>query len=200
MAKKSSKVNLKNVKAKKVDPITELKDIKSIKKLLKDTPRDLCLFILGIQTNLRASDLVGITVGQVKDLKVGDEWVVNEKKTGKERRLSLGPASYEAVQNLIKSFKISRKDDSQLFRGRQGDIKPVSVHYLVNKWVKMINLKGNYGAHTLRKTFGYQMRVQNKVSIPILMTLFNHNTQKQTLDYLCVQPDELKEVYMLGIG
>ncbi len=57
-----------------------------------------------------------------------------------------------------------------------------------------------YGSHSLRKTFGYHMRVQHKVSIPILMQIFNHHSQKQTLDYLCVQPDEIKEVYMLGVG
>lgn len=57
----------------KVDPIKNLKDIKSIKKLLKDNPRDYALFVMGINTNLRASDLVSITVQQVQDLKPGDD-------------------------------------------------------------------------------------------------------------------------------
>ena len=185
--------------SKKVDPITELKDIRSIKKCLQDNPRDLCLFTIGINTNLRASDLVRISVGMVNDLNVGDELVLIEKKTEKERRISLNRDCIDTIQNLINSFKQPRKDDSQLFRGRQGDIKPIGVNYLVNKWVKIINLKGKYGAHSLRKTFGYHMRVQHKVSIPILMQIFNHHSQKQTLDYLCVQPDEIKEVYMLGV-
>ena len=34
------------------------------------------------------------------------------------------------------------------------------------------------------------------VGIPELMVCFNHSTQKQTLDYLCVQPEEIKSVYM----
>jgi integrase len=186
--------------SKKVDPITELKDIKSIKKCLNDNPKDLCLFTIGINTNLRASDLVRITVGMVKDLKTGDELVLNEKKTKKERRITMNQDCIDAIQNLISSFKRSRKDDSQLFRGREGDIQAIGVNYLVNKWVKMINLKGKYGSHSLRKTFGYHMRVQHKVSIPILMQIFNHHSQKQTLDYLCVQPDEIREVYMLGVG
>jgi integrase len=101
---------------------------------------------------------------------------------------------------LIKSFKTPRKNNSQLFKGREGDIKPISVNYLVRKWVGIINLKGNYGAHSLRKTFGYHMRVQHKVSIPILMQIFNHHSQNQTLDYLSIQPDEIKEVYMLDVG
>ena len=186
--------------SKKVDPITDLKDIKSIKKCLSDNPRDLCIFTIGINTNLRASDLVRITVGMVKNLKPGEELVLTEKKTKKERRITLNKDCINAIQNLIKSFRHARRGDSQLFRGREGDIKPIGVNYLVNKWVKMINLKGKYGSHTLRKTFGYHMRVQHKISIPILMQIFNHHSQKQTLDYLCVQPDEIREVYMLGVG
>ena len=184
----------------KVEPIRKLRDIRSIKKILKDNPRDFTLFIVGINTNLRASDLCRITVGMVKDLKVGDEFVLIEKKTGKERRINLNDECVKAIQKLIQSSNEPRSDDSQLFRGRQGVIKTTGVNYLVKKWCRTINLKGRYGSHTLRKTFGYQMRVQHKVSIPILMTMFNHNSQKQTLDYLCVQPDELKEVYMLGVG
>ena len=42
----------------RVDPIKELKHIKTIKKLLADRPRDLAMFTLGINTNLRASDLL----------------------------------------------------------------------------------------------------------------------------------------------
>ncbi len=60
--KKGSKIS--------VEPIRELKDIRSIKKLLKDNLRDYALFTIGINTNLRASDLCQITVGMVRDLKV----------------------------------------------------------------------------------------------------------------------------------
>jgi len=38
----------------KVDSIKNLKDIKSIKKLLKNNLRDYALFIIGVNTNLRA--------------------------------------------------------------------------------------------------------------------------------------------------
>lgn len=45
-----------------VEPIRKPADIKNIKKLLQDSPRNLCLFVLGINTNLRASDLLKIKV------------------------------------------------------------------------------------------------------------------------------------------
>jgi len=73
----------------KVDPIKSLKDIKSIKKLLADSPRDYALFIMGINTNLRASDLVAVTVGQVRNLQPGNDLVLLEQKTVKERRITM---------------------------------------------------------------------------------------------------------------
>ena len=76
----------------KVEPIRELKDIKAIKALISDKPRDLCLFTLGINTNLRASDMLRITAGQVRGLKPGDEIEIKEKKTGKLRRITLNQA------------------------------------------------------------------------------------------------------------
>jgi hypothetical protein len=38
---------------------------------------------LGINTNLRAGDLLRINLGQVPGLKPGDELEIKEKKTGK---------------------------------------------------------------------------------------------------------------------
>ena len=72
----------------------------------------------------------------------------------------------------------------------------MSNNRLVKQWSRAINLKGNYGSHSLRKTFGYHQRVTFGRGIPELMVVFNHSTQHQTLDYLCIQPDEVKSIYM----
>lgn len=72
-----------------------------IKKMQSDKPRDLCLFTLGINTNLGASDLLKIKVGQVKDLKPGDELTLNESKTGKHRRIILNNSVISSIQGLL---------------------------------------------------------------------------------------------------
>ncbi|MGB3213023.1 MAG: site-specific integrase [Desulforhopalus sp.] len=180
----------------RVDPIKDLKDIKTIKKQLKhNNPRDYCLFILGINTNLRASDLLSITVGRVRGLAPGDELILREKKTGKARRITLNESAIEAIQHLLLNDQILEDEDS-LFKGQRGTLTVPSVNRLVKGWCRAINLKGNYGSHTLRKTFGYHQRVQLNTSIPELMVIFNHSSQKQTLDYLCIQSEEIKDAYM----
>ena len=177
----------------KVDPIKKRKDIDSIKKLLGDDPRNSALFTIGINTNLRASDLLRIKVGQVRDLKPGDEIELKEKKTGKSRRITLNKACVQAIQRLLASRPYA--DEDLLFTGQRGPLTVPSVHRLVKGWCRAINLRGNYGSHSLRKTWGYHQRVTFGVDIPRLMVCFNHSTQRQTLDYLCIQPEEIKDVY-----
>ena len=178
----------------KVDPIRTIKDIQAIKKFLRDKPRDYCLFTLGINTNLRAGDLLSIKYDQVAGLSVGDELILKEKKTGKSRRISLNQSAIEAIQKLAHATQY--EEDDYLFKGQRGVLTVPSVNRLVKSWCAEIKLKGNYGSHTLRKTFGYHQRTRLNTSIPELMMMFNHSTQKQTLDYLCIQPDEIKDAYL----
>jgi len=178
----------------KVDPIKNLKDIKAIKKLLKDSPRDHALFTMGINTNFRASDLVALTVGQVRPLPVNADLVLTEKKTGKERRITLNVACVDAIQNHLAASALD--DADPLFKSRKGSRLTISsVNRLVKCWCAAVNLVGNYGSHTLRKTWGYHQRVSFGSDLPILMECFNHSTQKQTMKYLCIQPEEIKGVY-----
>ncbi len=178
----------------KVEPIKDLNAIQGIKTILKDKPRDLALFTIGINTSLRASDILNIRVGQVRDLKVKDELTVIEKKTKKEKRITWNKACYEVVQALLKTQPY--EDHEPLFKGQRGQMSVPYVNALVKGWCKTMRLKGNYGSHTLRKTFGYHQRKTFCVSLPILVDIFNHSSQKQTLDYLCIQPEEVAEVYL----
>ena len=179
-----------------VEPIRYSKDIKNIKKLLKNSPRNLCLFVLGINTNLRASDLLKLKVKDVQNLNAGEELTLKEKKTGKQRRINLNGACVKAIQDLLKSDNFA--DEDFLFQSQRKGGTPLTVpsaSNLVKSWCKMVNLKGNYASHSLRKTWGYHQRVTFNVGIPELMVCFNHTCQKQTLDYLCIQPEEIKSVY-----
>ena len=177
----------------KVEPIRKLKDVKAIKQLLTDKPRDLCLFTLGINTNLRASDLLRLTAGRVRGLKAGDEIEIKEQKTGKMRRITLNKGVIRSIQGLLASREYN--DEEPLFVGQRGPLTVPSVNRLVKSLCKAINLRGNYGSHTLRKTFGFHQRVTFGVSLPELMVIFNHSSQQETLNYLCVQAEEVRSIY-----
>jgi integrase len=180
-----------------VDPIRKVKDINALKKLLADSPRDLAIFVTGINTNLRASDLLTITVGMVQNIKPEDHFNLKEIKTGKPRTITLNRAVYDVVQALLFTMP-EAKDDEPLFQSRKGKqaLCVSTLNLMVKNWCKQINLTGNYGSHTLRKTFGYIHRTVFNTDIPTLMTMFNHATQKQTLAYLGIQAAEIKDAYL----
>ena len=179
----------------KVQPIRSLKDIQFIRRMLQERPRDLALFTIGINTNLRASDLLRLRVYQVRNLEPGDSIEINEKKTGKPRRLTMNRGRVQAIRNLLE--KECYHPGEQLFKSQKSEeaLKVSSVLKLVKAWCKAAKLKGNYSSHTLSKTWGYHQRVTYRVDIPTLMVCFNHATQKQTLEYLCIQPEEITNVF-----
>lgn len=184
----------------RVEPIRKMKDVALIKRLLADRPRDLCIFIFGVNTNLRASDLLRIAVGDVRHLQPGESFVVREKKTSKLRRVTVNAAVHAAVNNLLAS-RPDVRDEEYLFISKKTNSRLTvpALNKLVKTWCRQINLPGNYGSHTPRKTWGYMMRTQHGVDIPTLMTIFNHATQRQTLAYLGIQEADIQECYLREI-
>lgn len=142
----------------KVAPIKDLAAIKTLKKLLAGSPRDPALFTMGINTNLRARDLLVIKVGQVQGLKPGDEIELKERKTGKTRRITRNKAVVKTLQDRLREGRYKNQDP--VFRSQRGPVLTVpSVPRLVKGWCAAVGLRGNYGGHTLRKTWGYHQRV-----------------------------------------
>jgi integrase len=179
----------------KVEPIRQVKDIKAIKAMLAANPRNYALFVVGINTSLRGSDLLALRVGDVRNVKPLQDFEVREKKTKKRRRLTLNKAAVEAVAQLLASIP-DAQDEDHLFVGRSG--KPLTRDYLrkmIKKWCAAIRLPGNYGSHSLRKTWGYHQRVRFGVGLPELCEAFGHTNQAITLRYLCIQPEEMKNIY-----
>ena len=71
---------------------------------------------------------------------------------------------YKALQNYLEN--IQPGDDDYVFASKKGGhIQSQAVSKLLKKWTKAINLKGNYGSHTLRKTWGYIQRTQHELDL-----------------------------------
>ncbi len=185
----------------KVEPIRTKTAIEHIKKILRDTPRNLCLFTLGINTAYRANELLSIRLGQVRTLQVGDALDLKQSKTRKYRMVTLNRPAVETIQYYLKHDRSLRQadDDSYLFYSRFGAVLTVpTVTNLVKGWCGAVGLKGNYGSHTMRKTWGWWQYKRGK-PVPLLMEAYGHTTQKQTLDYLCIQAEDVAALYDLEL-
>jgi integrase len=178
----------------RVEPIRAPKDIATIKQLLSHNPRNYALFVIGVNTNLRASDLLSIKVKDVKYLQAMGKLTLREKKTGKVKDLHLNTLCVDAIQKLLASHDY--QDDNYLFRSYRAPVLTVSsLSRLVKGWCGRVNMPGNYGSHTLRKTWAYQQYTNYGMSLPTLMKCLNHSSQKETLIYLCITDVEIKNVY-----
>ena len=183
-----------------VEPIRRQKDIKSISRLLKSRPRDFLRWTLGINNGLRSNDLVRLRYSQVEGLKPGAVIKITESKTGKENVLVINNSVYKALQGYIQEVKPAPQD--YLFSSRKGKshISSQSVGRMIRSWAEAINLKGQYGAHTLRKTFGYHQRVTFGAGFEILCKRYNHSSPVVTMRYLGIEDKEIHELLMNVVG
>jgi len=183
-----------------VDPIRKLKDIKAIAQLTQDSPRDHLLFVMGINNGLRAGDLVKLKVRDVRYLKVGDTLTIREGKTGKDNMLVVNKTVYKALRNYLERVQPAGED--WVFASRKGNshIQSQAVSKLVKKWTRAINLRGNYGCHSLRKTWGYQQRVAHGVGFEIICKRYSHSSPAITMRYLGIEDREVHDVLMNEIG
>jgi len=183
-----------------VDPIRRMKDIQSISKLLSDHPRNHLLFVMGTNNGLRTGDLLKLKVADVKGMKIGDTLVIKEGKTGKRNILVMNKSIHKSMQIYLDALK--PMDDHPLFASRKGrrSITVQCVNNMVKKWVSEINLKGNYGAHSLRKTWGYVQRTTYGVGFEILCKRFNHSSPAITMRYLGIEDKEVQNILMNEVG
>ena len=101
------------------------------------------------------------------------------------------------MKALVK--QIDRGTAEYLFYSKKGARLTVpAVSKMVKQWCADAGLKGNYGSHTLRKTWGY-WQYKAGSPIPLLMEAFGHATQKQTLAYLSIQTEEVRALYDLEL-
>ena len=180
----------------KVEPIRNLEDIKAIKQLLQNKPRDLLLFTIGINNGLRIGDILKLKVKQVQGLKPGETLRIREQKTDKDNILLINKAVHRELANYLGIARL--EPDDYLFKSKKGS-GPITVsaaNRLVKSWCKAINLRGNYGTHSLRKTFGYIQRIKYGVGFEVLCKRFNHSSPAVTMRYLGIEDKEVNGILM----
>lgn len=168
---------------KHVQPIRDRGKIETMKEILyRQSPRNHFLFVLGINTGLRISDLLPLRVGDVRGR---THIVLCEKKTGKERRFLLN----QTVKNAILAYTKGMGDEEYLFPSYQTDkpITRIQAYRVLREAAEETGLN-SIGTHTLRKTFGYFFYQRTK-DVALLQSIFNHSAPSITLRYIGITQD-----------
>lgn len=176
---------------KTVDPIREIEKINAMRQLLKNSSqRDLLLFVIGINTGIKISDLLFLKVNDVWDGKRVKEYLsIKEDPNHEYKTFYLNNRVKEVLKNYLASSQLNLGD--YLFKSKR-DEKPISrqqAYRIINQAAKEVGIPGNIGMHTLRKTFGYHA-YKKGVAISILMSIFNHHSPSETFRYLGISKDD----------
>lgn len=145
--------------------------------------RDYLMFMFGIYTGLRISDILKF---RVRDVKEKDAVYIREKKTGKEKRFPINPELKPIIANYIQG----KRDFEYLFKSPNYPNKPITrqqAYNILSAAAKVFGLEG-IGTHTLRKTFGYHMYQQTHDAVT-LKEIFNHADISVTLRYIGINQD-----------
>lgn len=167
-----------------VEPIREKDDIQAMKDyLLEWNPRNYILFLFGINSGLRVSDILTLRVKDVQG------WYIKlkEKKTGKSKKIKMTPV----LKNEVRKYVADKPLHHFLFQSRVGNNKPLdrrTVDWILKVAASECGLE-NIGTHSMRKTFGYHYYKKTK-DIAMLMTLFNHASPAITLRYIGIRQDQ----------
>jgi integrase len=104
MSRKNEKPHERRYSLLEVQPIRDPKKIIAMRELLKKAnPRDEVLFVTGINTALRISDLLSLTLSDVTDIfgNVLEEVSMKEQKTGKMRSFPLNRVVRENLEKWL---------------------------------------------------------------------------------------------------
>ncbi|WP_409305632.1 tyrosine-type recombinase/integrase [Peribacillus sp. SCS-155] len=156
--------------------------------------RDLLLFVFGINSGLRISDILKLKVGDVRGK---DSILVREQKTSKSKRFIFNKSIKDAVKQCIPT---SAGDDEYVFKSRKGDNKPitrVAAYRILNDAAERAGVADNIGpigTHSMRKAFGFHA-YKNGTDLVWLQSIFNHSSQAVTLKYIGINQERIDEVY-----
>jgi len=167
-----------------VEPIRDMDLVMDVADYLKsNNERDYLLFMFGIYTGLRISDILKF---RVRDVKGKDAVYIREEKTGKEKKFPIN----RELKPIIEEYIAGKRDYEFLFKSPKYPNKAISrqqAYNILSAAAKVFGLDG-IGTHTLRKTFGYHMYQQTHDAVT-LKEIFNHTDISVTLRYIGINQD-----------
>ena len=158
--------------------------------------RELALFDLGIDSKLRACDLVKL---RVRDVCHGDRVaaraIVLQQKTQRSVQFEITPSTREAVEAWIKYARL--KSDDSLFPSRVSGSPHLGTRQyarIVDAWVEEIGLgPAAYGTHSMRRTKASLIYRRTK-NLRAVQLLLGHTKLESTVRYPGIEVDDALEI------
>ncbi|MBI4423546.1 MAG: tyrosine-type recombinase/integrase [Elusimicrobia bacterium] len=156
-------------------------------------PRDRALFLLGVRSGFRISELLSLTIGDVLQAGRLVERVAvrrrNMKKKIEGRAVVLHPQARAALEAWVRELQAEghAAPETFVFRSRKGENSPigrVQAWRILNTRFAAAGMVGKLGTHSMRKTFA--ARVYERLGRDLLRTAaaLGHRNINSTVQYL----------------
>lgn len=176
----------------------KLKDIWAIRIRLQlgHRTRELALFDLGLDSKLRACDLVRL---RVRDIchggRVASRAIVTQQKTSMPVQFEITTPTRDAVTEWIKEAELDSED--YLFPSRIHDSPHLGTRQyarILDSWIEEIGLDSScYGTHTMRRTKASLIYRRTK-NIRAVQLLLGHTKLESTVRYLGIEVEDALEL------
>jgi integrase len=158
--------------------------------------RELALLNLGIDSKLRACDLIAL---KVRDITHGEHVapraIVQQKKTGRPVQFEITAAARESLENWIKETRLT--NDDFLFPSRIHASPHICTRQyarMLRGWLSDIGLDWrDYGTHSMRRTKATLIYRKTK-NLRAVQLLLGHSKIESTVRYLGIEVDDALEI------
>ncbi len=162
--------------------------------------RDRTLFILGLSTGGRISELLSLKVKDVWQYSKPVDTIYFQKSATKGKRqgraVPIKTAANKAIGELIQWYQeqgIKLSDDTPLFLSQKGGaITRQHAHDILKKAFSNVKLQGKVSTHSLRKTYANKL-LQQGGNLYAVKEALGHASVQTTQDYLGIDEEELRE-------
>lgn len=191
------------------DPIRTIEEVKAVRKTLANDPFWLAVFTLGINTNMRRIDIATVPSTLLATAKLGESipYIKDKKYRSNPRKSRRIITVNDAILRDVVPWanRMVKEGQTYLFPGgrhKQGPmhITGKAICDRVSKACRDAGLQGQYSSHSLRKTWGYHLYAYHDAPLASLCWAFNHSSEAVTLDYLCIQREDVHQLFMHTIG
>ena len=162
--------------------------------------RDRALFLLGVKSGFRISELLSLRVGDVwQHGHLVDRVTVQRrhmKKKVEGRTVLLHPEAKAALATWLLTLRQRREVTPQtfVFHSRQGGNRPISAVQawrILHEAVVTNELTGKVGTHAMRKTFANRVYHQLNHDLVKTQRAMGHKNINSTVAYLSFVEDEI---------
>nr|DAF76766.1 MAG TPA: site specific tyrosine recombinase [Caudoviricetes sp.] len=167
----------------------------------RNKERNLMLFILGRSTGYRLGDLVGLTIGQLKDALHDGYFLIQESKQYEQWKTSLiknpkkkKPEKREApigknLERYLREYVKGKKRSEYAFPSNKNineHITQKAYSSILTKVGNSIGLK-NISGHSLRKTYATKIYEESNKDLEQVRVALNHQSIEETKRYLGIK-------------